>query len=267
MPTACNYSWGDDIDAAIRDRANAYALPYDLAYSFIAAESAFDPYVSGDTIGASILGFNDSPAVGHLVTGPDGHRGMQFANGYIAWESFRNPGRFDWSHGLLQLQTGGGQGSVSPGVSRTWSELVNPWTNLDIGFPHIEAAFEACWTPTVDQLDYIYCIMASSGHPGPVGVNSATTSRVFGIWQCFYAALINGGLIPPAPVPPPNPTPPLPNPIPPLPNPGDTGSFSIDDITSVTIVAGIVLVGLMALKRPIVLKMTYPDGSMKKLIK
>ena len=42
MPTACNYSWSDDLDAIIREEAAVAEAPLDLAYTFIAFESGFN---------------------------------------------------------------------------------------------------------------------------------------------------------------------------------------------------------------------------------
>lgn len=215
MPILCGYSWGSDVDAAIKDRASAFGLPLDLAFTYPAAESGFNPYITGDTIVSGS---------GTPVVGPDGHAGRKdpqlLVGGKVyqvygvAWEDYYHPGQFGCSHGLLQLNSCGGQGQ---GMS--WSELTNPWINCNVGLKYIADAFRAVWSPTIPQYDFIYQISTQSGHPGPVDYNDYRITTIFGIWQCFYQALVlNPPPAPapaPAPTPPPNNPPPVPSPLPP----------------------------------------------------
>ena len=43
MPTICSYTWSAGLDAIIQEEAARAGVPLDLAYTFIAAESGFDP--------------------------------------------------------------------------------------------------------------------------------------------------------------------------------------------------------------------------------
>ena len=43
MPSACGFTWSPELDALIREEAAAQAVPLDLAYTFVGAESGFDP--------------------------------------------------------------------------------------------------------------------------------------------------------------------------------------------------------------------------------
>ena len=43
MPNACGYSWPGGLDAIIREESAAAGVPLDLAYTFIAVESGFNP--------------------------------------------------------------------------------------------------------------------------------------------------------------------------------------------------------------------------------
>lgn len=48
MPTAGQWTWSDALDRIIRDEANAAGVPLDLAYTFIAVESSFNPNIHVD---------------------------------------------------------------------------------------------------------------------------------------------------------------------------------------------------------------------------
>lgn len=215
MPNVCGVDLISEVDNAIRDRAAAYGLPLDLGFSFVWGESGYFSFISGDTYGGT----------GAVVYGPDGHRGMQTPNG-IAWESYYHPGRFDCSHGLLQLNACGGQGT---GMS--WSQLTNPWINLDVGFQPIATAFRNTWTANIPQQTFLREIMRHSGHPGNVPDGNPVFEDAFANlwpkWLCTYQAFVPGDpVIIPPPVTPPNPPPPIPVdvPWPPIvvpPNPAD----------------------------------------------
>lgn len=261
MPNLCNFQWIDEIDVAIRDRANAYGLPLDIAYAFVAAESAFFSYAGGD----QVIG-------GSHVVGPDGHLGMVggvFAFdgatpcGGVAWEGIQGQaGRFYASFGLNQLSTCGGQGS-----GMMWSQLVNPWTNCDVAFPPIASAFRACWSPTIGQETFIRCVMRNSGHPGFVpdgnAVFEAAFNNIWPKWLCFYQALV-GGQIPPNPVIPPSPpvpTPPLPIPLPPLPPlPGTTPGGSNGALIPLLVFGAFAMV---VIRRPMIIKKLLVKGDVK----
>ena len=43
MPSACDYSWPQDLDLIIREESAQAGVPLDLAYTFIAVESGFHP--------------------------------------------------------------------------------------------------------------------------------------------------------------------------------------------------------------------------------
>lgn len=49
MPNACGYSWSGELDAIIREESAAAGVPLDLAYTFIAVESGFDPRARAQT--------------------------------------------------------------------------------------------------------------------------------------------------------------------------------------------------------------------------
>lgn len=214
------FNWDLSIDAALRDRAQAWGVPLDLVYTFVAVESSFNSFISGDLI---------QDGSGIPVTGVDGHAGrqnpsLQFLDGSIAdtigiaWEDYYHPGRFGCSTGLLQLNSCGGQGN---GMS--WSQLVHPYANLDRGLPYIGDAFRAVWTPTIPTYDFIWNIMYQSGHPGPVARDHPIVVKTHTIWQCFYQ-YTQSQSVPPVPPPPPvqpSPTPPAPV-NPPLPSPPPT---------------------------------------------
>lgn len=270
MPELCGFSWPPEVDQAIRDRAAAYGLPLDLALTFIAAESlGFDSYSAGDEVGFGLLGFNDDPGLAYVTTGQDGHRGLHYPNGFIAWESYYHPGRYYWSHGLLQLQTGGGQGT-----GMLWSQLINPWTTFDVGFRPIADAFRQCWSVATPQETFIRCVMRNSGHPGNVPdgtpVFELAFANIWPKWQCIYQALVNLPIIP-APVTPPFPVPPLPNPLPPPPDPNSSGSLNMNILPWVALGLGAVyLVSKMQgqptiFKKKIILKGREP-GLLKKIL-
>jgi len=45
MPSMCGYTWPDWLDAIIREEAVQNDVPLDLAYTYVAAESGFDPTI------------------------------------------------------------------------------------------------------------------------------------------------------------------------------------------------------------------------------
>ncbi|MGH6998551.1 MAG: transglycosylase SLT domain-containing protein, partial [Phenylobacterium sp.] len=48
MPASCGYAWSDALDAIIVEEAAGAGVPIDLAYTFIAVESGFDPAARND---------------------------------------------------------------------------------------------------------------------------------------------------------------------------------------------------------------------------
>src|SRR3990167_245425 len=45
MPNACNYTWSTALDTVIREESRSAGVPLDLAYTFVAVESGFDPLI------------------------------------------------------------------------------------------------------------------------------------------------------------------------------------------------------------------------------
>jgi hypothetical protein len=140
MPHVCDYTWSPELDAIIVEEAQRAGTPLDLAYTFIAAESSFNP----------------------------GQVTPEAAGGY--------------SYGLLQLYDHGQGAGYPPEV------LLDPRRNLQIGLPHITAAFRATWSPTIAPFDFIYLISIRSGHPGQVERDDPGILRIARIWSCFFPA-------------------------------------------------------------------------------
>jgi hypothetical protein len=140
MPHVCDYTWSPELDAIIVEEVQRAGTPLDLAYTFIAAESGFDP-------------------TAHVLTD------------------------LEDSVGLLMLNRKGGQGQ-----GYSVQELLDPRRNLQIGLPHITAAFRATWSPTIAPFDFIYLVSVRSGHPGQVERDDPRILRIARIWSCFFPA-------------------------------------------------------------------------------
>lgn len=176
MPGACGYGWSDYLDGVMRQKAGQYGVPLDFTFGTVAVESGFDVQACGDRVSG-----------GEIITGRDGHRGMVILDSrspigfYVAWECGREPWQFGFSHGLLQLHTGGGQGN-----GYLWSQLVDPATNLDIGMPYMGQAFRTCsqWQFT-DFRDAVCCFARYSGHPGWVDCGDYRVSALLDRINCF----------------------------------------------------------------------------------
>lgn len=176
MPGLCGYSWSDYIDAALRQKAGQHGVPLDFTFGTVAVESAFNPQACGDRVSG-----------GSIITGADGHRGMVILDPgspygfYVAWECGQEPGQFGFSHGLLQLHTGGGQGD-----GMLWSQLVDPNQNLDRGLPYMASALNIC-DPFVftDFRDAVCCFARYSGHPGWVDCGDYRVSALLDRINCF----------------------------------------------------------------------------------
>lgn len=72
MPTACGYTWSDELDAIIRAEATAAGVPLDLAYALSAAESGFDPRARNlspieDSVGLLQLNRRGGQGAGYTV--------------------------------------------------------------------------------------------------------------------------------------------------------------------------------------------------------
>lgn len=195
MPSLCGYTWIDEIDQAIRTVAGEAGLPIDIAYAIVAVESGFDSQACGDGVIPDSIVEHESGVRAGIVRSSSSPVGY-----YVAWECARSPGRFGFSHGLLQLHTGGGQGT---GLTRP--QLLDPYYNLRTGLPTVAAAFRAVWTPAIDPYELIYQVATRSGHPGRVAREDSRITRLYSIWQCMFNALQLGP--PPAPPPPPPPAP------------------------------------------------------------
>jgi hypothetical protein len=87
------------------------------------------------------------------------------------------------SVGLLQLNRKGGQGA-----GYSVQELLDPRRNLQIGLPHITAAHQATWSPTIAPFEFIYLVSVRSGHPGPVERDDYRILKIARIWACFFPA-------------------------------------------------------------------------------
>lgn len=199
MPSLCGYTWIDPIDQAVQGVAGETGTPLDLAYAFVAVESGFDSQACGDRVYVyDHVYYGAADGVpGAVVFDPASSVGF-----WVAWECARSPGTYGFSHGLLQLHTGGGQGT---GMLR--SELLDPWTNLRRGLPPIAAAHRAVWSPTIDPYEYLYQVAIRSGHPGFVARDDYRIQRTYTVWRCIADALAIGGPAPSPPPPAPGPAP------------------------------------------------------------
>lgn len=89
MPSAGQWTWSDALDRIIRDEANAAGVPLDLAYTFIAVESSFDPdtYVNNaleESVGLLELNRRGGQGAGFSVAElKDPHRNLQIGLPYI----------------------------------------------------------------------------------------------------------------------------------------------------------------------------------------
>jgi hypothetical protein len=89
MPTRCDYTWSDQLDAVIVEEAQRAGTPLDLAYTFIAAESGFDPTAHAltdleDSVGLLQLNRKGGQGTGYSVQElMDPRRNLQIGLPYI----------------------------------------------------------------------------------------------------------------------------------------------------------------------------------------
>ncbi len=89
MPAICEYVWSDALDLIIRQEAAAAGTPLDLAYTFIAAESGFDPTAHAltateDSVGLLQLNRMGGQGAGYSVAElMDPRRNLQIGLPYI----------------------------------------------------------------------------------------------------------------------------------------------------------------------------------------
>jgi hypothetical protein len=90
MPSMCGYTWSDALDTIIREEAVRTGVPLDLAYTFIAAESGFDPGAHRltdleDSVGLLQLNRKRGQGTGYSVEElKDPRRNLQIGLPYIA---------------------------------------------------------------------------------------------------------------------------------------------------------------------------------------
>lgn len=90
MTSMCGYTWPDSLDAIIREEAVRNDVPLDLAYTFIAAESGFDPTARNLTATEDSVGLLQLNRIGGQGQGysvqelMDPRRNLQIGLPYIA---------------------------------------------------------------------------------------------------------------------------------------------------------------------------------------
>ena len=180
MPSACGYAWSEPLDQLIKQKAQQYNMELMGAYATIAVESAFNPRACGDHVNPSLIQ--------RIHIGSDNARGAVIAapppaNFYVAWECIDNPGVFGCSHGLLQLNTCGGQGSAM----ERW-QLIDPAQNLDRGLPPMSQAVTTCEPGTSTFPDFVCCFAGYSGHPGFIPCTDQRVINLLNAWNCMAQA-------------------------------------------------------------------------------
>lgn len=131
---------------------------------------------------------------------------LAVASAIIWGESKGNAGQLGdggKSFGLLQLYTGGGQGNaINPetGQPYTPDELKDPTTNLSIGLPYIISAFKQAQNKGIQNpRDFLYEIMAESGHPSRSGLETdmgkAWFEQVYTAFKGYMDAVQDGGVV------------------------------------------------------------------------
>lgn len=107
------------------------------------------------------------------------HVPLAWAYAIIAAESGFNPNagndsNIESSHGLLQLNRNGGQGT-----GYSVEALRDPATNLRIGLPYIARALLQSFTPGIELRQLVYLVAIRSGHPGQVAPDDARIDAIY----------------------------------------------------------------------------------------
>jgi len=115
MPSICDYTWSNELNTIIIEEAAAAEVPLDLAYTFIAAESGFDPNAHAltpyeDSVGLLQLNRMGGQGEGYTVQQLKDPRfnlqvGLPYIhNAYVAtWSPTIDPYEFIW---LLSVRSG-----------------------------------------------------------------------------------------------------------------------------------------------------------------
>lgn len=156
MPTACGYTWSTDLDTIIRQEAAVAGTPLDLAYTFIAVESGFDPAAH------NVTATEDS--VGLLQLNRIGGQGA----GYSV-EELKDPRR------NLQI----GLPYITAARRATWSPTIAPFEFIYL------IAIRSGHPGQVDRDDYRIaniarawsCFFPAAGLVGPFGAPGAVETR------------------------------------------------------------------------------------------
>lgn len=153
MPQLCGYTWSEELDALIRAEANAAGVPLDLAYTFIGAESSFNPdtYVNTaleESVGLLELNRRGGQGTGYTVAQlKDPATNLRIGLPYIrrAFEAVWRPGipprEFIWQ---LSVQSGH-PGPVAEtdyrmdNIRRIWA-CFYPAVGASLGGPAISSA-------------------------------------------------------------------------------------------------------------------------------
>lgn len=177
MPSACGYTWPAFLDDIIRDESELLDVPIEFPFGIIAAESAFNIDACGDVVPAGQW-FQD--VNGHWYTIWADSNGVPWRVYGCGGQPF-TAGR---SHGLMQLNTAGGQGS-----GYTYAQLHDARTNVRIGLQYISGALNVCNGVYLDPDDALACVATRSGHPGLVPFDDPRVVTIVGLINCFTEAL------------------------------------------------------------------------------
>lgn len=105
-----------------------------------------------------------------------------------------NESDIESSHGLLQLNRSGGQGT-----GYTVQTLRDPTTNLRIGLPYIARALTDAAAVTGNLHDVVWYVSVRSGHPGPVTKDDPRVLAILRNYEGFMAAFPESSPAPPPP--------------------------------------------------------------------
>ena len=143
MPSSCGYAWSLELDAIIREEAQLAGVPIDLAYTFVAVESSFDPRAHAlndieDSVGLLQLNRRGGQGAGYTVEQLMDPRfnlrlGLPaIAAAYaIAWQPSRPAYEFLWA-----VAVGSGHpGSVPLGDARI-VRIFQVWACFSSGVGH-----------------------------------------------------------------------------------------------------------------------------------
>ena len=156
MPSLAGYSWSDQLDLIIREEAAAANVPLDLAYTFIAAESGFDPTARNLT--------DKEDSVGLLQLNRIGGQGQ----GYSV-EELKDPRR------NLQI----GLPAIRGAFAMTWSPTIAPFDYIYL--VSIRSGHPGQVPPDDYRILKIAMIWSNFfpgvGHLGPTGGPGAATDQ------------------------------------------------------------------------------------------